>query len=364
MRENEYYRSVYDTSFVFDGDSLEFITQGFYNTTVDQCVNELIQLKQEFQNHVFPFFEKKKLGAVQFPDHNYGLVTFLSTFKKNLLVCNNGTHHVNITLPTLLQDGKIINKDAFAKQHLTFIQCIQMIEPLLVACYGTPDVLSTINPAYSIGSLRVSLSRYISLQTFNTQAPINGKLLLMTKPSDPTFWYNQLKDSPYFINQSIGFDINFNKFKNHGVEIRFFEWFPEAYLVDVMNLLILLAQHSIAIGSFSIDKTKYDSLIRGCVQKGFTYQLSSIECNQILADLTLPLLSDAHRTAYELLSYISDILYDIYHSGEIVHLMSPNMKRPILVNYNKMAFQLLSHDLFGNLKGEFTNRCLIFIGDN
>ena len=347
LRENAYYQSVYDKSFVFDGDSIEFITQNFYNTTVDQCVRELIQSKRDFQREVFPFFKEKGIGAVQFPDHNYGLVTMLSTFKKNLLVCNNGTHHLNITLPTLLKNGLIVDKNAFARTHLTYINCIQMIEPLFVACYGTPDVLSIIDPAYSMGSLRISLSRYISLQTFNTSSPVNGKLLLMPKPADTAYWYNQLKDSPYLINQTIGYDINFNKFKNHGVEIRFFEWFPEEYLIDVANFFVLLAQHSLTSDAFPFQKLNYNTILQGCVQKGFTYQLSITESNQILEDLHLPLRMDYPVTAHELLSAMSDVLYDYYHDGEIVRLMSPNMKKPCLVHYNYIAFQKLHRDIFG-----------------
>ena len=347
LKENAYYQKVYDKSFVFDGDSIEFITQNFYNATVDQCVNELIQIKQEFQREIFPFFKKKGLGSIQFPDHNYGLVTMLSTFKRNLLICNNGTYHLNITLPTLLRNGLIVDKNAFARTHLTYINCIQMIEPLFVACYGTPDVLSMIDPAYSMGSLRVSLSRYISLQTFITFSPVNGKLLLMPKPADTAYWYNQLKDSPYLINQTIGYDINFNKFKNHGVEIRFFEWFPEEYLIDVANFFVLLAQHSLTSDAFPFQKINYNSILQGCVQKGFTYQLSVTESNQILKDLHLPLHMDCPVTAHTLLSVMSDVLYDRYYNGEIVQRMSPNMKKPCLVHYNYIAFQKLHHDIFG-----------------
>jgi len=347
MKENAYYQKIYDKSFVFDGDSIEFITQNFYNTTVDQCVNELIQIKRDFQQEVFPFFKEKGIGAVQFPDHNYGLVTMLSTFKRNLLLCNNGTHHLNITLPTLLKNGRIVDKNTFARTHLTYINCIQMIEPLFVACYGTPDVLSMIDPAYSMGSLRVSLSRYISLQTFNTSSPVNGKLLLMPKPADSAYWYNQLKDSPYLINQTIGYDINFNKFKNHGVEIRFFEWFPEEYLIDVANFFVLLAQHSLTSETFPFQKINYNSILQGCVQKGFMYELSVTESNQIVEDLHLPLPIDQPITAHKLLSATSDILYDYYHDSEIVRLMSPNMKKPCLVNYNYIAFQKLHRDIFG-----------------
>ena len=344
LRESKQYKEMYDSSVVFDGDSIEFITQNFYNTTVDKCVDELRSTKQIFLKEISPYF--RQWGEITFPDHNYGFVTFLTTYRRNLGICNNGTYHFNITLPTLLENGNIVDKYKFAEEHLRLISCIQMIEPLLVACYGTPDVLSTINnnaENYSIGSLRVSLSRYISLQTFDVEHPINGKLLLMPKPDTPSFWYNQFETIPYFLNKEIGYDINFNKFKNHGVEIRFFDWFPEEHLSDIMNFIILLAERSVFL-SKTVNKPLYNTIICKCVQKGFTAVLTKDECNVILNDLEL---NNVHidMSPYTLLCYINDILYSIYSHGEIVKRMSPGMKRPVLVNYNKIAYDLLCNDL-------------------
>jgi len=346
LRECPFYQSVFEKSVVFDGDSIEFITQQFHNTTVTECMNEFVQLKQQFLQEIRPFFQKWGIGTLCYPDHNYGLVTFLSTQRSNLLVCNNGTIHVNLTLPTLLEDGLIVDKDRFAREHFTCMEYIQIVEPLLVACYGTPDVFSVVDPAYSIGSLRVSMSRYISLQTYDTTSPVNGKLLVMDKPVDSDFWYNQLKDTPYIPNESIGYDLNFNKFKNHGIEIRFFEWFPEEYLTDVMNFIVLLAAHSLERKSFSFDKSRYNTLIRHCVQKGFTYRMDSKESNVILHDLGLPLINDP-CVAHTLLQSISDQLYDRYHEHELICRMSPNMKRPTIVNYNRIAFEALHRDVMG-----------------
>ena len=350
MRESEYYRNITGVSTVFDGDSIEFITQQFHNTTVSNCVNELVTLKQSFLSEVSPYFEKWGIGSISFPSHNYGLATFLSTNTKNLGVCNNATYHINMTLPTLIQNGCIVDKPAFIQQHLEFVRCIQMVEPLIVACYGTPDVLSIVDPTtsnhYSMGSLRVTLSRYISLQTFDTYHPINGKLLLMKKSSDPSWWYNQLDDSSYHMNEQIGADINFNKFKNHGVEMRFLDWFPEDYLEGLMNFFVLLAQHSVSIGSFHFQPADYQNITLSCVTKGFAYVLSPTECNVMLHDLKLQEIS-IPMTAFELLSHICDILYLRYFDAPIVQQMAPYMPYPRLVNYNWIAFQELYHDIHG-----------------
>jgi alanine dehydrogenase len=347
LRESKYYNNTYDKSFVFDGDSIEFITQDFYNATVDQCFQEFVEHKENFIREITPFFEKWNIGLLRFPDHNYGMVSFLSTQKKQLSLCNNGTYHINLTLPTVLMNGTIVDRDRFAKEHLRLICFIQMVEPLLVACYGTPDVFSIIDDAYCIGSLRVGLSRYISLQTFDTNAPVNGKLLLMSKPEDPDFWINKMVDSPYHMNKAIGYDINFNKFKNHGIEIRFFDWFPEAYLKDVMNFFVLLAQHSLILTlPLTFNKSSYQTIIKNCVKKGHTCILTKEECNIILSDLGLAHVYQPH-TPHTLLCYINDILFDLYHGSPVVRLLSPHMIKPQIVNYNQIAFQHLYHDLFG-----------------
>jgi saccharopine dehydrogenase (NAD+, L-lysine-forming) len=110
---------------------------------------------------------------------------------------------------------------------------------------------------------------------------------------------------------------------------------------------VLLAQHSLTSNAFPFQKINYNSILQGCVQKGFTYQLSVKESNQILEDLRLPLRMNIPVTAHSLLSLMSDVLYVYYHDGEIVRLMSPNMKKPCLVNYNYIAFQKLHCDIFG-----------------
>ena len=347
MIHSKLYAQEYDNSFVFDGDTIEFITQNFRNTTVNDCVSELITMKTNFIKEVKPYFKKWKIGNVKFPDHNYGLVSFLTTYKRNITTCNNGTLHINLTLPTYLENGEIVDKVKFTKDHMKFIDLIQILEPLIIAIYGTPDLFSVINPEYSIGSLRLSLSRYVSLQTYNTKIVTNGKQLLQMKPEEPNFWYNKLhKTSPYVFNKNIGFDINFNKFKNHGVEIRFLDWFPEEYLKDLINVFVLLAQHSLELDNTSFNKENYNDIVLNCVKYGFTGLLSITESNQILTDLQVELCVDKEITAYKLLQMISDTLYEKYNDGSFVKLISPNMEKPYLVNYNSIAFKQLYKDVY------------------
>lgn len=38
----------YGRSFCFDGDTIEFVTQNFYCTTVDECIEEFVTFKEKF----------------------------------------------------------------------------------------------------------------------------------------------------------------------------------------------------------------------------------------------------------------------------------------------------------------------------
>lgn len=347
MRDSEFFKSEYEKSIVFDGDSIEFITQDFYKTTVDKTISELVMIKQNFIDEMSKYFIKWKIGDVQFPDHNYGLVSFLTTYKRNLGLCNNGTIHINLTLPTMINGNNIIDKNKFLYQHLIFAKMIQIVEPLLVACYGTPDVFALFDKRYSMGSLRASMSKFISINTFDTENPINGKVLLIPVSKNPDFWYNKLhENSAYHKHDNIGYDINLNKFKNHGIELRIFEWFPEEYLTGVINFLVLLAEHSLTKKSFIYDSNKLQNILCKCIRDGFMTTLSIDECNLIVSLLKLNKKITTDHTPFELLNIINDMLYTKYANSNFVNKISPDMKKPNLVNYNFIAFRSLYNDIY------------------
>jgi saccharopine dehydrogenase (NAD+, L-lysine-forming) len=274
-------------------------------------------------------------------------------------ICNTQTIHLNITLPTWLENGQLVDKTEFVNQHLAFISMIQVVEPLLSAVYGTPDVFSLIDPAYSIGSQRGTRSRYISLQTFDIHRPLNGKQLLMKRPEDPAHWYNRLIDSPYELHTEVGYDVNFNKFKNHGVEIRFLDWFPETHLKGVIDFFLLLGQHAIVMGMSPIQTANYHDIILCCLRKGCMGILRKEWVDQILRDLYLTNLLGAcshDMTAYDVLCKISRELYARYKATEMIQSMSPDMEEPVLVNYNQEMFDQFYKQLYGSEKRQLIIR--------
>ena len=47
IKNNEYLKNNFDKSFTFDGDTFEIITLNFYNTTIDNVIEEYLQYKNE-----------------------------------------------------------------------------------------------------------------------------------------------------------------------------------------------------------------------------------------------------------------------------------------------------------------------------
>ena len=247
--KDEYFKNEYQKSYCFDGDTIEFMTQNYYKKTVQDVISELKHHKKHFLEHMnklhLPLAHGKHL---EYPKVNHGFARF-STNKNNLAIFNNGTYHFNFTLPTLLDDcGNIVNKKSFEKRHCKAIRVIQMLEPFFIAKYGSSDILSKSNKFFSRfpkGSQRIAASRYISAGTYNSETMRSGKILQEDLVKNQPIWYNKLyKQLHYVKNEKIGFDINYNKFKNHGIELRFFDWFPEEHLEEVLTFLVYLLDHS------------------------------------------------------------------------------------------------------------------------
>ena len=264
MKENKYLAEEYEKSYCFDGDTIEFMTQKFYKTNVEETIAELLYHKRHFlkQFNSLNLFDK-----LQYPKENYGFARF-ATNSDNLAIFNNGTYHFNFTLPTKLDNqGNIEDMKDFTIRHKKAIHILQALEPFFVAKLGTGDILSTTSSKrFPRGSQRCAASRYISIGTYTTKRMVRGKLLQedRVKLQLPTHhWYNLLYEKiDYTKNEKIGFDINFNKFRNHGIELRFFDWFPEEKLEGVLRFLVHILDHS--------EK-----------KKGFENILESVEWNSI-----------------------------------------------------------------------------------
>jgi hypothetical protein len=246
----------HERHFTFDGDTIEFITQDFYKTTVEKTIEELVRHKQEFLDSVNECFETRRIfphrGKLMYPPKNPGFAVF-STNPSNIAIFNNGTYHINITLPSELASKSpsgmpCLKKPLlFREQHRACIRLYQWLEPILIAIYGTPDPF----PNGSRASQRCAMSRYIGIGTYDTDAMPRGKILTMPiekiRGSDKPFWWYKVyhSHSAYNTLKEIGMDVNYMKHFLHGIELRIFDWFPESRLQELCELLVYVAEVSI-----------------------------------------------------------------------------------------------------------------------
>jgi hypothetical protein len=284
--------SDYEQSFTFDGDSIEFMTLGFYKTTAKAVVRELIEHKQKFLVKINAFIKSKGLwkdkGFLEWPQRNPGWAIFFSN-PRNIAMFNNGTYHINITLPSLLgsrcgdSPPPLLHPDLFRQQHKQAILLYQWMEPLLIAVYGSADPFSNHFTGFARGSQRCAISRYIGVGTFDTTLMKEGKILTqeistLAAAEMPFWWYRRFhKHSVYSPLDKIGLDINYKKHYNCGIELRFFDWFPESQLEDLLIFLISLAD--CAISRFEVDEPAFsetwNDLTLGVFQEGGSFLMTS-----------------------------------------------------------------------------------------
>lgn len=287
----EVFRDGYEKWFCFDGDTIEFITLQFYKSKVSTCIQELTAYKKEFLDGLNRFLAAKKLwrdrGALMYPPRNPGFAVFSSN-PGNIAMFNNGTYHINITLPTFLaprreeeEIAQILYPDLFREDHRRYIRLIQWMEPILISVYGSPDPFSKGRRGFAHGSQRCAISRYIGIGTYDTVAMKEGKILQVEvgEVRGPEFWWfsSYHKESAYVPLDKIGLDINYKKHFNHGVELRFFDWFPEEKLGELCSFLVYLADASLnlPIANEPIHSETWNECVLGMLEHGSEWILPS-----------------------------------------------------------------------------------------
>ena len=284
----------YEESFVFDGDTLEFISQDFYKAKISDAIREIIQSKKTFLEKLNAFLLARKVfldkGPLIYPPKNPGFAVF-HTNQKNIVMFNNGTYHINITLPSQLGpkaprgDPTLSDPRKFRRDHKNCIRVYQWLEPVLIAMYGTPDPL----PRGSRGSQRCAMSRYMGVGTYDTNAMPEGKILTVPveniRGSDQPFWWYKKyhEDSAYTPLTQLGMDINYRKHYLHGIELRIFDWFPEERLQELCNLLIWSAELSLDHMNVSepVMNKSWNNLLVGVLKEGNRYKPSMEELGYI-----------------------------------------------------------------------------------
>jgi hypothetical protein len=246
---NKWLKENYEKKFIFDGDTIEFVTQNFYKTNIDAILNELIETEKQFVCEI-KRLPKKGILETYVPlslasPINEPFASYVTNLK-NIAMFNNGTLHINLTLPTRLDwSCNPLFWKHFRQQHKRLARLIQWLEPFFVACYGSPDPFGYVSDDFARGSQRLVVSRYIGLGTYDTHMMPIGKILQIPRKCFP--WYDRLySKTKYVTMENIGLDINFNKHGAHGLELRFFDQMSNKSLKDVLQKLVVLMDVSLS----------------------------------------------------------------------------------------------------------------------
>lgn len=293
----------------FDGDTVEFMTQAFRCATVESTLLELLEAKARWMAALNASrCESILKGPIGWPRQNHGLAVFL-TNRRNVAIFNNGTYHINITAPSRLgKDGNIEDWPRFLHIHCQAARLFQWLSPLFVAAYGSGDVFAQLAQgdaatAFPAGSQRLATSRYVSVGTYDTRQMPRGKMVtrLTTEMVPPPAWWHEMyakRQVAYEKLNSIGYDINFNKFPNHGLEFRIFDWFGEEGLGPLLEVLVVMMDRAMSVPRtkevpYPQDSSVWRDVLGRVVWEGADALLLSRELRVFAAVLGIPELQHA-----------------------------------------------------------------------
>jgi hypothetical protein len=277
----------HELSFTFDGDTLEFISQDFYKIKVSKAIRDIVQHKKNFLEKFNEFLRERRIfldrGPVIYPPKNPGFAVF-HTNQRNVGVFNNGTYHINITLPSALGpysskgNPTLADPKKFKEQHKNCIRVFQWLEPILIAMYGSADPF----PTGSCSSQRGAMSRYMGLGTYDTNAMPEGKIVTVPvntiRGADQPFWWYKVyhEGSAYQPLEQLGMDINYRKHFLHGIELRIFDWFPEERLQELSEILVYAAEASLLHKNViePVMNKGWNRLMVGALRQGKAYKPS------------------------------------------------------------------------------------------
>jgi uncharacterized protein YeeX (DUF496 family) len=324
------FKNNYEKSYIFDGDTIEFITQNFYKTTMNEVISELEEVQKEFicaLNLLPSHGIIKEYGPFKIAPKNYPFASYITNLKNNAMF-NNGTIHINITLPTKLdKNTEIEDFELFKEQHRNYARAIQWISPLLVAMYGSPDPLcesKNNGDKYSAGSQRISVSRYIGLGTFDTDIMEIGKVVTKKKEElkDIDWYYEFHKIADYKFLDEIGMDINFNKHYCHGIELRIFESLPIDDLKEILKIMIYLADFSLSNKLHNPKKFNlWNRIAKECVHNGKKYNINVSDQHELFNLFNISHSSKEPMNVCQVLEIIKQHLITRYDDGICVKYM-------------------------------------------
>ena len=291
-----------------------------------------------------------------------------------------GSYHVTMTLPC---HNDISDKD-FVELHRNFGKQVQMIEPLLIASFFSPDPDSVGDSGKKIeGSFRVmstgwgnfagsdlrkldkGVGRYANLET-------NWRKTLKFEESKKLHDCNKevYIDEPNAVGilssdfRTFGFDFTDKcpgkecpkvsgapmVFPN-GVELRIFDHFNSFHLIDLIRILVYLAENSRVkeCKKYIYNDKSWISTLRNIMKEGWNAMVSESYLNLLRNNLDLEMdIKDGN--AFDVLKVMVNELFEKHKNGLYPTLMMEKKytEPPILPGVNRFAWQISFNKKYGN----------------
>jgi hypothetical protein len=336
-------------SIIFDGDTIEFVTKYYENRTIQESFNELKATKKLFLERLN---EAKILpGNLTYPEYNIGINMFMSN-QKNLVLFNNGTFHFHFTLPTLCEDSRIIDYEAFDIAHHKAIYLLQWFEPLFIATLGSPDIMSVISEKFGMeekfagGSMRNAMSRYTGVGTYHKSMP-KGKVLtypvdefrkLLTFKKEENIWWRDRIESElsYELLSDVGLDFNREKLYQSGYEFRSFDEFPTDYLPEILHAIVLISEHAQHIDEvdWASNNVIWNNLVFKTLTQGFKSEMSDDEKSLIMNVFHIPM---SKRDSINSSNRLDEFFFQILHLLHEMHNESSEYLKSFLYEKSEDA---------------------------
>ncbi len=302
--------------FIFDGDSIELATADFYKATIKGVCEEFAGLRSEFVRELNAAWSAAGMPATYQPlrwmtaNHPWAV---LASNPRNVAIFNNGTYHINLTLPTKLdKKGRIADWPAFLERHRRVARYIQWLQPFLLVAYGTPDPLAKsplIAHRFSAASQRAAVSRYIGVGSYDTEQMPHGKLNTVPREDARVAQENGWmvlygRENAYKELSEVGIDINFNKHYNHGLELRFFDYFEPERLPQLLRVLACACDQAVA-GPVSVPQESplWNTLVEVVFQHGAAAKVYPWMCEALSAALGIQVPSGSVLEVWDAIKY-------------------------------------------------------------
>lgn len=409
------------------GEYTEIITKVWQNQTVGLIMDQFTSYKRAMlaainrsiteKDGVGRHDVSKWVGVLEYPKSGAEVVTGKLKRGENVYgrrgdeyikVVHTGSVHINVTFPVVTRNelGQMTEFDQLiqlhVQKHLYIMRVLQWLGPLFVAVFGSASPLSVgDNGMYPESSARIFGQDYSKIWTTDLSGEgVSSSYLDTRQQTIPNgfLWYDGVdtltdpqvqtkKDGAAWTNFKSGAEFRRDKVKGplFGFEWRIIDYLPDEYLQNVIQCLILCADHALErpINNYQIilDEIMYDKfqhakdvlpvkpfiqMAKEIFMEGWNTPIAYSLAKRYVDILDLSELAETFTqpiTAYSLLSDIMNLLFERYGrvsqqqkkpNGKMCQIMLRKAdgryyQQFKLLNWNKKSWEhILSKDGFLN----------------